>query len=644
MKNKKKSSRETLSFFERCDAFFSKYDLAWFWILFGVTLVTSLMLFDPRVSAGGDDSEYILSARAFFKEFKFPGYQGPLYPIVLSIPGALFGMSLTALKSFSMVAMLACMFFMFLAFRRRIPSTLLFITLLLTSINSHVLYFTSQTYSETFYMFMQALLLFVFFRLFIDRENGDKLAVSAELKRHLLLAVTLLGAILTRSVGYTLFLAVVGYFLVYKQWKNIGWFAGAFLLCFGAYQLLKYALWGDASIQASGQGASLLYKDFYKPEYGHEDFWGFIDRLWVNSNQYLSRFFAAMLGVRDTFTPQGVFVNVKPGITLLVYLLGLTGIWFSYKQNKYLLFSGFAVGLFLVVTFVILQTNWNQFRLIVPAYPLMILLLFTALYYILSLPRFRSYQFLLFVPAVVLFFTILSDTAEAAEKAGKLKNEYSGLTPDWLHYAKASAWAGGNLPEDALVACRKPSISSAYAKGRKFYGIYRVVSGNIDAFYERWKADSSAFAVIPTEGMTNEIYMSMYGHCEARLLLGQAYYLAVSDPAFVRELAGRWPKLQIVYSPRDLKPVMDKAGDETAVYYADSLLAPLRQNNVTHVLSASLRLNPNIKDGQTINTVERVIAFIAEKYPSIMTQIKRFGEPNDEPAEIYQINWEAVKD
>ena len=192
MKNKKKSRRETLSFLERSDAFFSKYDLVWLWILLGVTLLTSLMLFDPRVSAGGDDSEYILSARAFFKEFKFPGYQGPLYPIILSIPGAIFGMSLTALKSFSMVSMLACMLLMFLSFRRRIPSTLLFITLLLTSINSHVLYFTSQTYSETFFMLMLALLLFVFFRLYIDRENGGKFSVSAELKRHLLLAVTLL--------------------------------------------------------------------------------------------------------------------------------------------------------------------------------------------------------------------------------------------------------------------------------------------------------------------------------------------------------------------------------------------------------------------------------------------------------------------
>ncbi len=644
MKNKKsKKQPETRLFFEKSDAFFAKYDRIWFWILFGVTLVTCILLYDPRVSPGGDDSTYILSAHDFLKEFKFPGYQGPLYPILLSLTEAVFEMSIKAFKVFSMVAWLACMFFMFAAFRRRIPATLLFITLSLVSVNSYVLYFASQTYSETFYMLMQALLMFVFFRLFIDREERDQFSVSDNLKRHLVLAVVLLGAILTRSIGYSLFIAVIGYFLVQKQWKNIGWFTACVVLCFGAYQLLKYALWDDASIQASGQGASLLNKDFYKPEYGQEDLAGYINRFWTNSNRYISHFFAMMLGVRDTYTSGGVFVSAKPGITVLVYLLGLTGIWFSYKRNHYLFFAGIAVGLFLVITFVILQTSWNQYRLIVPAYPLMVLLLFSAGYYLLSLPQLRSFQFLLFVPAVIFFFATLSDTSKAAEKAGKLKNEYSGLTPDWLHYAQASAWVADNLPEDAFVACRKPSISSVYAKGRKFYGIHRVNGSDFNAFYERWKSDSLIYKLISAKEITNEAYTALYGRCEARVLLGDTYYLAVSDPDFVRQMAARWPNTRIIGSPRELQPIVDKAGAQITVYYADSLLFPMKERNVTHLLTASLRLNPNIKDGQTINTVERIAAFIQEKYPTIFQPVMRFGEQNDEPAEIYQINWDAVK-
>ncbi len=643
MKNKKKNQSESRSLFDKCDVFFAKYDLIWFWLLFGVTLLISLLLYDPRVSTGGDDSEYILSAHRFLKDFKFPGYQGPLYPIILSLVDAVFGMSLTAFKAVSILSILAYMFVMFQAFRNRIPSTLLFITLLLTSINSHVLYFASQTYSETFYMAMQALLLLVFFRLFIDKEQQENNTIPGKFKRHLLLAITLLGVILTRSVGYALFIAMIGYFALYKQWKNIAWLSVCFVLCFGVYLLLKYILWGDTAIQASGQGASLLYKDFYKPEYGHEDFMGFIHRWWVNSNQYISRFFMAILGLRETYTSEATFVDEKPMITILVYLLGLIGLWLSYRQNRYIFFSGIVAGISLVVTFIILQTSWNQFRLIIPEYSLMVLLLFSAVYYILKLPKFRSWQFVLFIPVVILFFAMLSDTSKAVQEAGKLKNEYSGLTPDWLHYVQASAWIANNLPEDALVACRKPGISSIYAKGKEFYGITRVNSSNFNAFYARWKADSLAFSLIPTENMSDQMYNAMLGHCAARLLLGETYYLAVTEPAFVQQLSTYWPDLQIISSPQKLKPIIEQAGNQTTIYYADSLLLPLQQRRVTHLLTASLRLNPYIKDGRTINTVERVASFIQEKYPGIFQQMVQFGESNDEPAVLYQLNWEVVK-
>ena len=644
---KKQYQQESRTLFDKCDSFFARYEWIWFWILFGITLITCILLYDPRVSAGGDDSTYILIAHDFLKDFKFPTYQGPLYPMMLSVIDAIFGMSVKAFKIFSLLSMLACMYMLFIAFRKRIPYVLLFITLALTSFNSHVLYFASQTYSETFYMFMQSLFLFVFFRFFIIREENDKgmnvKGMNPLVKRHLLLAVVLLGVILTRSVGYSLFLAVAGYFIFYRQWKNLAWSAACILVCFAAYQMLKYLVWGDVSLQASGQGSGLLNKDFYKPELGREDLAGFIERFWTNSNQYLSRFFMAMLGLRETFTPKGYYVETKPVITVLVYLLGLSGLWFSFKQNKYLFFSGIVTAIFLTVSFVVLQTSWNQYRLIVPAYPLMILLLFSAIYYILSLPKLRSFQFLLFVPAVVIFSGMLSDTSEASAKAGKLKDEYSGLTPDWLHYAQASNWSAGHLPKDAVIACRKPSISFIYGKGKKFYGIYSVSSGNFDAFYERWNADSLSFSVVPLEGMNDQMYRAILGRCEARLLLDDKAYFVVSDRAFLQQWSTYYENPNVISSPRDFEPVVKQAaGLQKAVYYPDSLLVPLQRAHVTHLLTANLRLNPNIKNGKIINTVERVASVIQEKYPAIFTRLVQIGEPDDEPAEIYQINWDVT--
>jgi hypothetical protein len=645
LKKKKEKAPVVRSFSENIDYFLGKNDLVWFWTLFAVTMISGILLFDPRVSAGGDDSAYILSAHDFLKEFKFPSYQGPLYPIILSLVDAVSGMSVSALKSFSLVAMLAFLYFMFAAFRKRIPNTLLFVTLLLTAVNSQLLYFTSQTYSETFYMFLQALLLYTFFRLFIDRE-AQKTTISADLKRHLLLGITLLGAILTRSIGYSIFFAIVGYFICSKQWKNIAYFAVCFLACFGIYQLLKYAIWGDASLQATGQGSSLLYKDFYHPEYGREDLPGFIKRFWDNTNQYISRSFMVMLGIRDNFADDGVYSQVKPMISILVYLLGLSGIWLSFKNNKYLFFTGLVTAFFILVTFVILQVSWNQIRLIIPIFSLLLLLLLTALHYLGQIPKLRLCR-LLIIPVTILFFPILSTTSQAVKEARKIKNEYSGLTPDWLHYTQASAWAGKNLPDSALVACRKPEISAIYAKGKKFHAIRRVESGNFDAFIKRWTESGKGYAAVKANGIAGDLYTFLLSRYEARAIIGDIHYLIVNYSEQTHQtLAQHWPDAKVYATVGELQALLNNSADanKPSIYYADSLLIQLKNNRVTHILTANLRLNPYVKNGQIINSVERSAIFIQEKYPNLFTLVQRFGDQNDESADIIRINWDTVEE
>ncbi len=640
MKNKKRN-QPNRSFLEAMDDILGKNDWVIFWILFGVTLLVGILLYDPRVSPGGDDSAYVVSAHEFLKSFKFPGYQGPLYPIMLSLVDAIFGMSLAAFKAFSLVSILGFMLFTFLAFRKRIPPFLLFVTLLLTSVNSHVLYYASQTYSEAFYMFMLALLLFVFFRFFINRE-GQSLAFSEEIKRHLLLAITLIGIILTRSIGYVALLTLLGYFLIYRQWKNIGYTLGCFLLCFGTYQLIKYLLWGDASLQATGQGSSLLNKDFYKPEYGREDLAGFIQRFLINSNVYISNFFVSMLGLHESILPGGVHASPKTMLTILIYGLGITGIWMTFKQNRYLFFTGMLTGLSLIVTFVILQTIWNQQRLIIPAFPYIIMISFTAFYYLLKKERSRFIQSLIIVPVIILFFTSLSDTVKAIEAAQKLKNEYSGLTPDWKNYAQASAWAAKNLPEEDLVACRRAPISTIYGKGKEFYGIYRIKSSDIKYLIDKWSENEDQYFAITTEGMTEELYALVLEQYETRMLINLTYYLLIKNEGDIKQKVKKWPDLQIIESTEALKSLIKSTGDIAFVYDADSLLMPLKEKGVTHILTANLRLNPYVRDGRIVNTVERIVAFTQEKYPDLYILVQQFGTPNDEPAEILQIHWEVT--
>jgi hypothetical protein len=640
MKEKKKKKKESLPFFDRANIFLGKYDLACFWILFGITALVSILLFDPRVSPGGDDSGYILSAHDFLEKFKFPAFQAPLYPVALSLVDMLFGMSVKAFKIFSMLCILSFFFLTFKAYRRHTPPLLLFITLLLTSVNSHVLYFASQTYSEAFYMLMQSLLPLVFFRYFVNTDDRP-VSFAANIRRHLLLAAVILGIILARNIGYAAFLAVAAWFVFYKRWKDAGYAVVCFAFCMIVFQLLKSLIWKDSGLHGSEQMSTFLLKDFYHPEYGRETVTGFLQRFWDNSNQYLSRFFFAMLGLRDTFTSEGVYLPVKPVLTVIVYALGLVFIFFTHRRNRNLFFAGLFTGSSIVATFFIIHTFWNQQRMIVTAFPYLLMALFGALYHILELKRLSRYQLLILLPVVWIFFTSLSDTSQAVKEAQKLTNEYSGLTPDWRNYLKASAWVGENLPEETFVGCRQPAISSIYAKGKRFYRIGRVNSGNFQSFMDRWSSGED-MAVVNLRNVPNDLYRLLAGYYEARLLIGQEYYMAVNTSAPLEDIINRQQGMQIFYSPEGLQPAIREAGNQLSVFYADSLLAPLKNNAVTHLLRARLRMNPRVKDGNTINTVERMVIFIQEKYPTVFSVVKQFGDPADEPADIVRINWEVT--
>ncbi|MDR1121112.1 MAG: hypothetical protein LBM08_09350, partial [Dysgonamonadaceae bacterium] len=160
-KEKGKKIPVSATLFDRMENWMQKRSNVCFWITFSVTVIVSLLLYDPRVSLTGDDSNYILSANSFIKDFSSPGSQATLYVITLSPIAFFFGMSLFPLKLFSLLSMLGFMYFTYASFRRRIPAVILLPVLALISLNSSVLYYASQTYSEAFYMFMLSLFIFV---------------------------------------------------------------------------------------------------------------------------------------------------------------------------------------------------------------------------------------------------------------------------------------------------------------------------------------------------------------------------------------------------------------------------------------------------------------------------------------------------
>ena len=68
-----------------------------------LAFIFGILFFNPNISIGGDDAGYIHRAFDFVDKNIFPTFQGPLYPLILSIFISIFGINLLVLKGLSLL-------------------------------------------------------------------------------------------------------------------------------------------------------------------------------------------------------------------------------------------------------------------------------------------------------------------------------------------------------------------------------------------------------------------------------------------------------------------------------------------------------------------------------------------------------------
>lgn len=553
LQSSKAQANVNIDLLQIIDNYFSKKQLLWFWIFFSVSLLFTFLLFDLRVSVGGDDSNYIIRAHDLINDFKYPSFQGPMYPFVLSIFVAIFGINLPVLKILSAIFLSGHLYFFFKAFKDRIPGTILISSIILISINSYLLFYGSQTYSEAFFLLVQMLFFVYFFKHFIT-ENKQVNTTKQLLVKYFIVGSLILGLGLTKNIGYASLFAVLIYFGLTKNWKGVVFSSAGFFSAFGIWQLLKLLLWGDKKAQFSDQASTLFQKHPYDPSQGMETFGGFIQRFLDNSNIYLSRQLFKIFGLRPEMIQTSTSISAVetlPALTILVYALLLVAFIWSLRKNRYLLFTGVYLAVMMGITFIILQTIWEATRLIIAFFPLLTLYLMAGVYYLFKFKKLGWLQFSVPIVVVVLFFSTFSATSDQIKEHQKIfranlrGNVTAGMTPDWVNYINMCKWAAENVPEGKIIACRKPSIAFIYT-GRRFHGIYKVET---------------------------------------------------NDP--------------------------------------DSLINDLYKYNVEYVIMASLRKVEAKKTEFTINTIQRYLYFIQQKYPQKIKLLNQIG--NDEPAYLFKI-------
>jgi hypothetical protein len=637
------------------DAFFDRNLTLFFWIGLVAVGLFSFLLFDFKVSDGGDDSSYIVRAYDFIKNGLFPIYQGPLYPIFLSLFVGAFGVKVTLLKTLSLVFMLSQYVLFYKAFAKRISSTLLVSVMIITSVCASLLYFSSQTYSEAFFMMLQSAFLLFVFKYVIDRWD-EEVTIKRDWAHYLILGALAVAIFWARSVGLVSIIALVLFLLSFKKWKQALFSLGGFVIVLLPLEMLKRGIFHEQSVQFSNQGKSLLLKDFYNPVKGNEDFAGLIQRFFDNAHLYLSKHLFVFMGLKPTEHPQPTHL-----LTYLIFALALIALIYTFKRNKYLFFSTLYTGAIAVTTFVAVQAHWDQPRLAIVFYPLLLLTLFAGIYGLLKTKGGKNLQFILPVFIIIIFFasfkSMLTTTNQRSKtlQANLSGNLYYGMTPDWVNYIEMSKYAAKNTPANELTASRKPEISFVYA-GKKFYGIYNIPSIELDTFLLSLKVPASQRVVgldlvkITESPNAQKAHNMLINYTKAFI---NANLLDENRTAKDSKVIGVYilpttvadslmPLVEATGATfvNDIPGVLNQIKRENwsfAIQDPDAMLKTLKDNNVHYAILASLRKNPQYNTGEIISTIHRYLYFLQLKYPKVVSQIHSIGD--SEPATLIKFNY-----
>lgn len=632
--------------FARWEDFFRKNLKIVFYISLFLTVILGIYLFDVKIHEGGDDSNYIEMAYNFLKGKSFPSWHGEFYSILMSLPILIFGLNVVILKILSFLFIIGHLIFFYLAFKDRVSPFLLAIVLLIISVNANILFFSSQTYTEALFLLLQAMAVYFLLKL-TDYLKENKLNYLEHWKYWLITGFLIFLLTITRNIGITFLIAVIVFFLFTGKYYAIIYSIAGYYIFSLPFQLYKKIFWHISKSTMSQQMDIVLLKNPYNPALGTEDFSGMVTRFIENAKIYISKYFMQTLGLKDQASTEAV---IFPAIVLLIIFL--IGFYLAIRKDKLMFFLSIYLGGSVFVTFVTLSQSWGQLRMIVVYFPLMFLFLLWTLYELSKMNKLRWLFPLLIIFNLFVFLKTFGISANKAKNNQKILmkniagNKYYGLTPDWQNFLKMSEWVGKNIPDSVVVASRKPSMSFIYSKGREFFPIYRFPIENVDTMIRQLNMRTGPLVAFDQNELTGKNIPFMH---QFMLKPGMVAVVSHGDDVYLVHEYGKPDKAQfeniiksnnLNYIPIDsLLNMIHKSGKESYAVSPDTLLNALRQNKVEYVIMASLRAIPNMKTDRVVNTIQRYLYVIEQKYPGIFILKHQIGTDNNEPAWLYQINY-----
>ncbi len=460
----------------------------------------SFINFNARISEAHDDALYLEAAVRFVREFPYYFYtaNAPFYPMFLAVLYKIFGFKLILFKMFSVLFQLLSIFFFFKALYNKVPMLVFIPVMFFISINHHIIYFSSMTFTEAMFLFLQSLFLYTVSNLFssIEQYNED---LKNTYKDWLILGLVVLITTVTRNAAIVILPSMFIFFWIIMKNKKYAIFSlVSYFIFYLLYHGILRLVWGGKS-QFASQSKILLQKDPYDASLGNENFSGFIQRFLDNSELYMSKRFYQILGLKDELN-----TNVNGFVPLVMWILLLWSLWLVYKHKKHLLtLVGIYTISLITLSFIILQARWDQPRIIMVAMPGMLLLYFYWMCHYFKANFLKNIYLLI---SITMILSLMISTTKRGIKnlpilSKNLQGDmYYGYTPDWENFLKASAWCAENLPSDSYVASRKAPMSFVYANGKKFFPIYSVIKKDSETNQSN---PDSALAFFKQNGVTH---------------------------------------------------------------------------------------------------------------------------------------------
>lgn len=432
----------------------------------GLALISSLVTFDSKLYINGDNVDYMRLAEAvrhgsLWSSPKFP----PLFPWLLSLPQAFFGMALLPQKILVWLFYLASAALLIRRSCRMFPGRWGAPIGWISATLIPVLEYGHYVMSEVPYLLFSLLALEAF-----DWADARGLAATGQgavvrdsgAERGagnlavVLAALCAAATFYTRSVGLALW-AGLGLAILLRRIPRKG------VILFAAVSATLLLPWVIRTLAGPPNPyfPQLMQVNPYHAEWGRLSASGWVNRVVENVRIYLGgEIPTGLLPVlfRWTYDPPELRYRFLPiavaWIPLLLVAIGMTR---TLRKRE-------PIGLYLLfyLLLTLLWPNlWTGLRFLVPVLPLFALVLFRGLLWGLGVGESRFPRRSL-AAAVLLGVWIVLGVKNQAVMAQEVRR----YPPAWDHYFKAAEWIRDHAAPDAVVVDRKPAMMT-FVSGRR---------------------------------------------------------------------------------------------------------------------------------------------------------------------------------